>query len=352
MDDIYRTLRRRQDDFAAAQDQKVFQARGGVQKALFSVINGGSMPGSLPAVFATRRVVMNVAETEGAVPSFTAASGTTYVTVIGTRVPNVGDILKARLVNGRWLAEKGGSSITGFNIHLGICSVPGYFVLGVAGFEIKIYDSTHTTLLVTHDNSLSYNSTLPFGNYTIDISEIHAGPARFVPVVNYPITVDIGHRNFTIPLTPDSNYVCTGLCYYPIRKTLNFTYGARSGTMTWRVVTSGSPIAVYLDSISSYIYMYGFNGNLWVGSATDIRGVRSDLYYNFVDTGGDALAVGSLNIVSTDSTGHTSSGGGADGRDYAIGGSNYGCPENSAGGFLFSQDFSGSTFGSLLIFES
>jgi hypothetical protein len=105
--DEYRLLRRRQDDLRDATSEPPAFAEG-TPSMLVRVYSGVSMPTSLPGYFLTRPVRPGGTETEGG--AIVAPDGTTTVTVlvVGTRVPTSGDLLTARLCDGRWVAESRG----------------------------------------------------------------------------------------------------------------------------------------------------------------------------------------------------------------------------------------------------
>ena len=112
------------------------------------VYNGGSMPGSLPAVFFTHPVLITGAETEGGSGTLTADAATTVpVVFIGSTVPSVGDYATAYAVGGRWVAERGGSGGTG-SIARGPCNIPAEDltiswtnILTSNGSATMVYDS-------------------------------------------------------------------------------------------------------------------------------------------------------------------------------------------------------------------
>lgn len=147
------TNRRRQQDLIDAQDQRLSQSSQGTPKALFQVISLGAIPSSLPAVFAAQRVVMTGPETEGSAPSSMAYTGTTFITVIGTRVPGVGDYLKGRLVNGRWIAETHGTFVPGHTLPGCTCpNIPDTIYMRVASPR-----TAHATL----NDSYTYFPVVP-----------------------------------------------------------------------------------------------------------------------------------------------------------------------------------------------
>lgn len=107
----YRQIRRRQDDLRNSLDRVPSPDLFGTPRMRGQVFNAGSMPTTVPGQFAVHPVNVTGAETEGIIPTFTAdTSRKAIFTVLGPGVPVVSDILTAAGINGRWVAEKGGTS--------------------------------------------------------------------------------------------------------------------------------------------------------------------------------------------------------------------------------------------------
>ena len=118
------TLRRRYDDLRARWANGLGPiATGDTPTMVVSVYNGGAIPASLPAQFLCHPVVMSGAESEGgAVVATAAIPQHMVVTVVGTSAPSVGDLLLARQIDGRWVAERYGSGATNVVIPGCACS--------------------------------------------------------------------------------------------------------------------------------------------------------------------------------------------------------------------------------------
>jgi hypothetical protein len=79
------------------------------RKIVGSVYNGGAMPTTVPAWFLTHPADFGCNESEGAGCSATIdTTSTVPVLVLGPKVPSVGDLLPARMIGGKWIAERGG----------------------------------------------------------------------------------------------------------------------------------------------------------------------------------------------------------------------------------------------------
>jgi hypothetical protein len=105
MDD--RALRRRADGLEP--DAAPDLTRPHCPAKLVEVADLGHRPTALPGVFACREVVPGGTEAEGAAVSGAGdPARPLFVTVYGSAVPAVGSQMVARLVRGRWVAERGG----------------------------------------------------------------------------------------------------------------------------------------------------------------------------------------------------------------------------------------------------
>jgi hypothetical protein len=111
-DDELRMLRRRREDDVLARRPPRDLAPG-TPAMLGTVFNAGKMPTAMPGQFAVHPTSVGFTEAEGAALSSAAASqGSTVFTVVGTRVPGVGDVLTGYLVGSRWVAQRGSGGTT------------------------------------------------------------------------------------------------------------------------------------------------------------------------------------------------------------------------------------------------
>lgn len=105
-----RILRRRIDDTVEALDRaRRPDGNPGAPTIFGPVVNGGSMPTTVPGTFLITPSVLTSPLQEGAASTVAPVSGNTeLVTVLGPGVPGVGDYLIARLAPGsRWVADYG-----------------------------------------------------------------------------------------------------------------------------------------------------------------------------------------------------------------------------------------------------
>jgi hypothetical protein len=104
-DDELRTLRDRLLDLERRAG-RLPRAPYGTPAVLGRVVGGDSTPTSLPGRFLVRRQTGSYVPAERETPSYAAAgAGFFVVTVIGDRLPAVGDVLLCYGVRGRWAAE-------------------------------------------------------------------------------------------------------------------------------------------------------------------------------------------------------------------------------------------------------
>lgn len=105
MDD-FTQARRRQAEFKARMGANSGGSR--LPRAMRgTVVDNGSKPTTMPGIFAVSPTKIGGDEVEGGTPSFPVCPGVAYFTVIGSRLPQVGDVLDADLIEGRWVAESG-----------------------------------------------------------------------------------------------------------------------------------------------------------------------------------------------------------------------------------------------------
>lgn len=104
-----RVLRERMIDHSAAIDlAQSHSPTSGTARQVVQIINGGSMPSSVPAYFLANPVSVSGDETEGLAPTFTADTSTSMVVCVLNKVPAVSDYLNVYLVGDRWVSDGGG----------------------------------------------------------------------------------------------------------------------------------------------------------------------------------------------------------------------------------------------------
>ncbi len=120
-----RILRQRQTALADAIDRTLGGPTNyGSAQCAVQIYNGGSMPTSTGRFFLANPVTFMATETEGGTDGGTADTSTSlYVLVLGSTTPNVGDILTAYAVGGRWVAERGVGS-GGGSLSCSPCAIP------------------------------------------------------------------------------------------------------------------------------------------------------------------------------------------------------------------------------------
>jgi hypothetical protein len=106
-----RTLRDRLDEMSRALARRPSDATPSSPVLVGQVFDDGDMPEDVPGFFAVRPVIVGGEEAEGATGSFGMMSGAKSVfLVLGSVVPESGDHLVARLIDGRWVARKDGGA--------------------------------------------------------------------------------------------------------------------------------------------------------------------------------------------------------------------------------------------------
>jgi hypothetical protein len=97
-----RTDRNRMSEFRDALDLRDRSGPSGTARESVQIIDLGSIPTTVPRVFAARPVVFDSPDVEGAGYTVTPDTAVTlYVVCLGPRVPVAGDLLVAHAVGGR-----------------------------------------------------------------------------------------------------------------------------------------------------------------------------------------------------------------------------------------------------------
>ena len=186
---------------------------------LFTVVDGGHLPTTTPAVFQTTMKDLGGLEVEGVTPALSGLGLTAYVTVLGGPAPAAGDILKAHEVYGRWVAAEGGGSTSGGPGTP--CSTPIRY--DVATQACSLLGSDVSGLTVTMSNG-SYTATASgTGNQSLFLTYpgTYSGTAKVAGygTLTWAATVVCG-TNYSKNLTffPDTDHVCCPGCTNGISK--------------------------------------------------------------------------------------------------------------------------------------
>jgi hypothetical protein len=105
-----RILRTRQATLCRAIDRAAESSRRITARLLVQVYNGGALPTSPNNVYLTHPVELDGTETEGGLATPNVDTSTTIPVVVLWGAPQVGDLLTAYAVGGRWVAERAGTS--------------------------------------------------------------------------------------------------------------------------------------------------------------------------------------------------------------------------------------------------
>jgi hypothetical protein len=122
--DELRTLRGRVGRLEDAIDRARQDRAEGVARYVGRVFNDGSIPATVPRVFATHPVRFSVAESDGATPTIDVGSASVPVLVLGPRVPVAADVVLAKQVQGRWVAGLPGTAPVGPVVSCLPCDIP------------------------------------------------------------------------------------------------------------------------------------------------------------------------------------------------------------------------------------
>ena len=127
-----RVIRDRQAVHRIAIDRAAHLPAAAAARRLVSVYNGSNMPAQPDHIFLTHPVELDGAEAEGQPGSANVDTSATIPVVVLWNAPQVGDLLVASSVGGRWVAERAGSSQT--TVCVGVC-----VNLPIVGATVNIY---------------------------------------------------------------------------------------------------------------------------------------------------------------------------------------------------------------------
>jgi hypothetical protein len=205
-----RILRDRQGILRAAMDRASGVPAVAAARRLVSVYNGGNMPTQPNYVFLTHPVDLDGAEVEAGTASPNVDTSTTIPVVILWHAPQVGDLLIANAVGGRWVAERGGGCNS--TICVTACSsVPVY------GAVVEILSGS--TVVASCTTGSTGCCTLPVcGTYTVQVT--------FGGTVQYSASRTLSSGGTTTIALGSSGLVCCG--GFMIPQTLTLTDAAGS----------------------------------------------------------------------------------------------------------------------------
>jgi hypothetical protein len=158
-----RILRDRQGDFRAAIDRAPGVPAVAAARRLVSVYNGGNMPTQPDHIFLTHPVELDGSEIEGGPASPNVDASATIPVVVLWNAPQVGDLLVATSVGGRWVAERpGGCKVTICVVQCG--TVPVY------GAVVTILNSSGTVVAQCTTGTSGCCQVNVCGTYTIQVT--------------------------------------------------------------------------------------------------------------------------------------------------------------------------------------
>jgi hypothetical protein len=111
--DEFAILRRRLDALEQEAERRALDGLGGMNRTLVGrVFNAGAMPDEVPGRFKVKPVTLDGTEAIGEPLTIADSSwDEAVVLVLGPAVPEVGDVLVAKLVDGYWVAQRGGAAL-------------------------------------------------------------------------------------------------------------------------------------------------------------------------------------------------------------------------------------------------
>ena len=105
-------LSNRQNDLAAVIGSRVRpDTTGDTPSLVVSIYDAGSKPSTAPNQFAAHPATVGWTETEGGTYSATVDTAQSLIVTVLGNAPGVGELLLAFLIDGRWVAEKRGTTV-------------------------------------------------------------------------------------------------------------------------------------------------------------------------------------------------------------------------------------------------
>jgi hypothetical protein len=207
-----RPIRHGQGDLRAAIDRAAGAPTIAAPRRLVSVYNGGKMPNQADYIFLSHPVECDGLEVEGGVASPNVDTTVTIPVVVLRSAPQVGDLLVATSVGGRWVAQRGGGHTTICVAACGGIPVYGAVVTVLSGSTVVGQCTTGT------GGCCQFPVT---GNYTV---QVQVGGTL---VYSATRTLSSG-GTITISLGNNSGLVCCGGYAIPQNLTLTDAAGSLS----------------------------------------------------------------------------------------------------------------------------
>jgi hypothetical protein len=122
--DEFAILRRRLDAIEREAYRRELDGLGRMDRTLVGrVFDGGAMPDAVPRFFKVHPVTLDGTEAVGEPVTIAEdTSDVAVVMVLGPAVPEVGDVLIAKLIGGYWVAQRGGGATINVCLTVRICS--------------------------------------------------------------------------------------------------------------------------------------------------------------------------------------------------------------------------------------
>jgi hypothetical protein len=188
----------------------------GTPRFVGRVVSGGSMPGQTERIFLLNPVRLDGMETEGSSASlWVDGSRTIPVVVVGQTPPQLGDVLTAHAVGGRWVAQAGGQTP---KLSCAPCPIPQKDL--TVSWTNSLVGSGSAPLVFRPpgqwnsacSNQLLYSLTCPGGQVQFAVTYFLTGTC---PTGQKQSCVSPGHNPFALLLTSSScsplflRYQCT-----------------------------------------------------------------------------------------------------------------------------------------------
>jgi hypothetical protein len=211
-----RVLRDRQAGLCAAIDRAPIVPATAAARRLVSVYNGGNMPTQPDYIFLTHPVWLDGSEVEGGPASPNVDTSATIPVVVLRGAPQVGDLLVASAVGGRWVAERSGScTVTVCVVQCG--TVPVY------GAVVTILNSSETIVAQCTTGTGGCCQVSVCGTYTVQVTvggTLVYGATRTL----------VDGQQLIVPLSSEGLVCCGG---YAIPYNLTLTDAAGSLAFTF-----------------------------------------------------------------------------------------------------------------------
>jgi hypothetical protein len=220
MDDL-RYLRDRQASLIAQLDRRDHHAPDPTAVLIGKVFDNGHLPTTTGNYYAVHPVTVGGTESEGSAGTFSVdTASTVFFLVICSKAPIVGDVLIARSIDGRWVAEWGQSLAGLFH------TIPGCGCTDIPT-NLTLTCSNHFNSYISVDDTLTYGPT----------------PAAYAPA-GLGANSFLGDTTWTDPITGQSvryALICdVGTARYALTRVFTATGTRDSINYTWTIGISGN----------------------------------------------------------------------------------------------------------------